>query len=112
MGGDEEVEEGEGTEEVSKEEEGEETKEGKEADVVLWNNHPMSIYAKVEKTIIDGKVFFDVNEDVKKREAIKEEKSNLINMMLKEKMGGAQTRVPMKREDRNFHCDTLEETKS
>jgi hypothetical protein len=33
-------------------------------------------------------------------------------MMLKEKMGGAQTRVPMKREDRNFHCDTLEETKS
>lgn len=87
-------------------------KEGKEADVVLWNNHPMSIYAKVEKTIIDGKVFFDLNEDLKKREAIKEEKSKLINMMLKEKMGGAKTQVPMKREDRNFQCDTLEEQKS
>ncbi|WP_211290298.1 amidohydrolase family protein [Polaribacter gangjinensis] len=87
-------------------------KEGKEADVVLWNNHPMSIYAKVEKTIIDGKVFFDVNDDLQKRQAIKEEKSKLINMMLKEKMGGAKTQVPMKREDRNFHCDTLEETKS
>jgi len=87
-------------------------KEGKEADVVLWNNHPMSIYAKVEKTIIDGKVFFDVNDDLQKRQAIKEEKSKLINMMLKEKMGGAKTQVPVKREDRNFHCDTLEETKS
>lgn len=87
-------------------------KEGKDADVVLWSNHPMSIYAKVEKTIIDGKVFFDRTEDVKKREAIKEEKSRLINMMLKEKMGGGKTKAPMKRSDRNFHCDTLEELKS
>ncbi|PIX11859.1 MAG: amidohydrolase, partial [Flavobacteriaceae bacterium CG_4_8_14_3_um_filter_31_8] len=87
-------------------------KEGKDADVVLWSNHPMSIYAKVEKTIIEGKVFFDIVEDLKKREAIKEEKSKIINMMLKEKMGGAKTQVPMKREDRNFHCDTLEELKS
>lgn len=87
-------------------------KEGKEADVVLWSNHPLSIYAKVEKTIIDGKVYFDLKNDIQKREAIKEEKSKLINMMLKEKMSGAKTQVPAKREDRNFHCDTLEELKS
>ena len=53
-----------------------------------------------------------MNDDLQKRQAIKEEKSKLINMMLKEKMGGAKTQVPMKREDCNFHCDTLEETKS
>ncbi|AUC23341.1 amidohydrolase [Polaribacter sejongensis] len=82
---------------------------GKDADVVLWSHHPMSIYAKVEKTIIEGKVFFDRNEDIKKREAIKQEKSKLINMMLQEKMGGAKTQIPAKRKDRNFHCDTLEE---
>ncbi|WP_439131328.1 amidohydrolase family protein [Polaribacter sp.] len=87
-------------------------KEGKDADVVLWTAHPMSIYTKVEKTIIDGKVFFDRNEDLKKRKAIKEEKSTLINMMLKEKMGGGKTKAPMKRKDRNFECDTLEELKS
>ena len=87
-------------------------KVGKDADVVLWSHHPMSIYAKVEKTIIDGKVFFDRNEDVKKREAIKQEKSKLINMMLKEKMGGGKTKTPMKRKDRNFQCDTSEELKS
>ena len=87
-------------------------KVGKDADVVLWTNHPMSIYAKVEKTIIEGKVYFDRNEDIKKREAITLEKSKLINMMLKEKMGGGKTKAPMKRKDRNFECNTLEEFKS
>jgi imidazolonepropionase-like amidohydrolase len=85
---------------------------GKDADVVLWSDHPMSIYAKVEKTIIEGKVFFDRAEDAKKRTAIKKEKSTLINMMLKEKIGGGKTKAPMKRKDRNFQCDTLEELKS
>ena len=87
-------------------------KEGKDADVVLWSNHPMSIYAKVEKTIIEGKVYFDREEDKKKRKAIAEEKSQLITMILNEKLGGGKTRVPMKRKDRNFECDTLEELKN
>jgi len=87
-------------------------KKGKDADVVLWSHHPMSIYAKAEKTIVDGKIFFDIAEDVKKRAAIKEEKSQLITLMLKEKMKGGKTKVPMKRGDTNFHCDTLEALKN
>ena len=87
-------------------------KAGKDADVVLWSHHPMSIYAKAEKTIVDGKIFFDRNEDLKKREAIKQEKSKLITMMLNEKMKGGKTKAPMKRGDINFHCDTLEALKN
>ena len=87
-------------------------KKGKDADVVLWSHHPMSIYAKAEKTIVDGKIYFDIELDKNKRAAIKQEKSKLIKMMLDEKMGGGKTKVPMKRGDRNFQCDTLEETKS
>ena len=68
----------------------------------------MSIYAKAEKTIIEGKIYFDIRDDEKKRAAIKLEKSKLINLMLKEKMGGAKTQLPKKRRDRNFHCDTKE----
>ncbi|ARV05879.1 amidohydrolase [Polaribacter sp. SA4-10] len=83
-------------------------KVGKDADVVLWNAHPLSIYAKVEKTIIEGKVYFDLAKDLEKRSAMKSEKSKLINMMLKEKMSGGKTQVPMKRKDRDFHCDTEE----
>ncbi|PQB07026.1 amidohydrolase [Polaribacter filamentus] len=87
-------------------------KVGKDADVVLWSDHPMSIYAKAEKTIIEGKVFFDRNEDIKKREAITQEKSKLVTMMLKEKLSGGKTQAPKKREDINFQCDTLEELKN
>ncbi|WP_299052926.1 amidohydrolase family protein [uncultured Polaribacter sp.] len=87
-------------------------KEGKDADVVLWSHHPMSIYAKVEKTIVEGSIFFDRIEDQKKRVAIQQEKSTLITMMLNEKLNGGKTKPPMKREDRNFECDTLEELKN
>jgi imidazolonepropionase-like amidohydrolase len=87
-------------------------KAGKDADVVLWSDHPMSIYAKAEKTIVDGKIFFDRDEDLKKRAAIKQEKSKLITMMLNEKMKGGKTKAPMKRGDINFHCDTLEALKN
>jgi len=87
-------------------------KEGKDADVVLWSHHPMSIYAKVEKTIVEGSIFFDREEDQKKRVAIQQEKSTLITMMLNEKLNGGKTKPPMKREDRNFECDTLEELKN
>ena len=31
--------------------------EGKDADVVLWSDHPLSVYAKAEKTLIEGKVY-------------------------------------------------------
>ncbi len=32
---------------------------GKDADVVIWNNHPLSTYAIVDQTYIDGKVYYD-----------------------------------------------------
>ena len=85
---------------------------GKDADMVLWSHNPLSIYAKVEKTIIEGKVYFDREEDQRKRANIKKEKAKLINMMLQEKLGGGKTRVPMKRQDRDFECDTMEELKN
>lgn len=81
---------------------------GKDADVVLWSDHPLSIYAKAEKTIIEGKVFFDIDTDMKKRAAIKNERNKLIMMMLNEKMNGGKVQAPRKKVSRNFHCDTEE----
>jgi len=37
----------------------------------LWSDNPLSVYAKVEKTIIDGQIYFDRDEDAKLREDIK-----------------------------------------
>lgn len=81
-------------------------KEGKDADLVLWNDHPLSLYAKPEKTIIDGAVYFDLEEDMKKRQAINEERNKLMKMMMDAKNGGGKTQTPTKRVERDFHCDT------
>ncbi|MEM5517660.1 amidohydrolase [Henriciella sp. AS95] len=34
---------------------------GKDADVVLWNTNPFSVYAKAEKVFIDGALMYDLN---------------------------------------------------
>lgn len=67
-------------------------KEGKDADVVVWSAHPLSIYAKSEQTIVDGTVVFDRAEDAKLQEALKEEKQRLVMKMLGAKKGGAAIR--------------------
>jgi adenine deaminase len=81
-------------------------KVGKDADLVLWSDHPMSVYAKAEKTIIEGKTYFDLATDKLKRQAIKNERNELMTMMLNEKNGGGKTKPPMQKENKLFHCDT------
>ena len=81
-------------------------KVGKDGDVVLWSDNPLSIYAKAEKTIIDGTIYFDIEKDLEKRTAIKNEKSKLLKMMLSEKMNGGKTVMPKKKRNQHFHCDT------
>ncbi|WP_246296637.1 amidohydrolase family protein [Winogradskyella vidalii] len=83
-------------------------KVGKDADVVLWSDHPMSIYAKAEKTIIEGVTYFDLEKDKQMREAIKKEKSALINLMLQDKNKGLQTQPIKKKENHALHCDSLD----
>lgn len=64
---------------------------GKDADIVLWSDNPLSIYAKVEKTIIDGIVYFDAEKDIQKRKLIEEERSRIISKMIKAKLNGEKT---------------------
>ena len=82
-------------------------KEGKDADLVLWNNHPMSVYAKAEKTIIQGVTYFDLEKDQAQRKAVAEERNQLIQMMLDAKESGSSTRKPAQIKKEKFHCDSL-----
>ncbi len=61
---------------------------GKDADLVIWTDHPLSMYAKAEKTIVDGIIYFDRERDMYLRKRIAEEKSRLVKKMLLEKKGG------------------------
>ncbi|WP_159019629.1 amidohydrolase family protein [Algibacter sp. L3A6] len=82
-------------------------KVGKDADVVLWTDHPMSIYAKAEKTIIEGVTYFDLERDTMLRSEIKKEKNELINQMLKAKNKGLKTQPIKKKEKVDMHCDFI-----
>lgn len=79
---------------------------GKDADIVVWSHNPLSIYAKAEQTIVDGSVYFDINSDQQKRKAMKAERAKLISMMMQEKLGGAPTQAPTRKQKILFHCDT------
>lgn len=79
-------------------------KAGKDADVVVWSDHPLSVYAKCEKTIVDGIVFFDIEKDAQKREEIKKERARLIQKMLDEKKGGAPTQEAAPKANYIYSC--------
>lgn len=80
---------------------------GKDADLVLWDHHPLSVYAKAEKTLIEGKIYFDIVKDKQHRASIKQERNQLIKMMLSAKNGGAKTQKPTKKEKKVFTCETI-----
>lgn len=52
--------------------------EGKDADVVVWNGHPLSVYSRVEMTFVDGRKVFDRELDLQMREARAAEKARLV----------------------------------
>jgi len=58
----------------------------------LWSDHPLSIYAKVENTIVDGIVYFDRSKDAEMSKKITNEKTKLIQKMLGDKRSGMPTR--------------------
>jgi imidazolonepropionase-like amidohydrolase len=63
-------------------------KAGKDADIVIWSDNPLSIYAKSEKTIVDGIVYFDREKDAEQRKKIAAERFRLVQKMIGEKRTG------------------------
>jgi imidazolonepropionase-like amidohydrolase len=51
---------------------------GKDADLVIYNHDPLSAYAVVQKTLIDGRVYFDRQKDIADRATLEAEKKTLL----------------------------------
>jgi imidazolonepropionase-like amidohydrolase len=51
---------------------------GKDADLVIYNHDPLSAYAVVQKTLIDGRVYFDRQRDIAERPDRQKEKRTLL----------------------------------
>ena len=80
-------------------------KVGKSGDVTLWTGHPLSVYSKADKTIIEGGVYFDLEKDQQLRKDVREERARLINKMLNAKKEGSATQRPAGRPQTDFHCE-------
>ena len=81
---------------------------GKDADLVLWTEHPLSVQARAEKTIIEGTVYFDLERDQELRKKVEKEKELLVNLMLRAKAEGAETVKAETRSSSLNHCDTID----
>lgn len=81
---------------------------GKDADLVLWSDHPLSIYAHAEKTIVDGTVYFDREKDAEMQKKIQAERTRLIQKMLNEKRTGGPVGPAMATPTIILHCEDHE----
>lgn len=83
-------------------------KKGKDADLVLWTDNPLSIYAKPEKTIIEGSIYFDLETEGSKIKSVDTEKNRIIQKLLVEKTKGTPTVKPtIRTRPAEIHCDDI-----
>jgi len=79
-------------------------KPGKDADLVLWSDNPLSIYAHPLQTYVDGIKYFDVDSDKQLRDEIRKERSRLIQKMIDAKGKGESTQKPALKAQTLHHC--------
>ena len=59
--------------------------EGKDADFVIWDGPPLSIYSKVQETWIEGTRYWSIDENAQLEERDKTERKDLIQKILSSK---------------------------
>ena len=80
-------------------------KKGKDADLVLWSGHPMSVYSVVEQTYVDGRLYYSLSLDMENRLRNAKERNRLTQKMLSVKKTGKKTQKIKKERSFIFHCD-------
>lgn len=82
---------------------------GKDADLAIWNDHPLSVYARVETTFVDGEIFFDRQQDLARRPELLRERAQLEAAdPNRPPAGGASPQAPRRRRPTNADDDMWE----
>jgi imidazolonepropionase-like amidohydrolase len=82
-------------------------KAGKQADLVLWSDNPLSVYAKAVQTYVDGICYYELSRDEQMRKNMLAERSRLIQKMINAKAGGAKTQAPSPSRQHHYHCGDI-----
>lgn len=61
--------------------------EGKDADFVIWNGHPMSTFSTPDQTWVDGRKYFDRETDLQLQKEVRQERAMIINRILERQQG-------------------------
>lgn len=78
---------------------------GKDADLVIWNGHPFSVYSRVDQTYIEGELFFDREQDIKNRAALEREREELEKAEPNQAPAGAPAGAPQRGRRPGSHDD-------
>lgn len=82
-------------------------KVGKSADVVLWSDNPLSIYAVAEKTWVDGVRYYDRDKEDEMTAWIQNERNRLIQEMIDAENGGSSTQKAKRTMKYTYGCADL-----
>jgi imidazolonepropionase-like amidohydrolase len=82
---------------------------GKDADLVLWSDNPLSINAIVQMTLVDGQILFSLEQDKVLQSRNKLERARLTSLMLSQNQNNAETQKLKPNQHRHFHCNTIGE---
>lgn len=81
-------------------------KVGKQADFVLWNTHPLSVYSQAQQTWIGGTKYFDINTDKQLKQQLEVEKAALVQKVLNAgEAAKAGDKDAYKQEEPEWHCE-------
>src|SRR5207245_8336867 len=84
---------------------------GKDADVVVWSAHPLSVYAHAEQTFVDGELLFDRQADIARRQQLEAERKTLeaADANKPPPQGGTPPRVPSAIRRAYLHDDDIQD---
>ena len=81
-------------------------KVGKQADFVLWNTHPLSVYSQAQQTWIAGTKYFDISTDKQLQQQLEAEKAALVQKVLNAgDAAKAGDKDAYKQEEPEWHCE-------
>ncbi len=84
-------------------------KAGKDADFVIWNGNPLSIYTRAEQTWVDGAPMFTLERDAELRKADAAERQALIEKVLASGEDQGRSEWSARRNEKQWHCDDVED---
>nr|HPH83565.1 amidohydrolase family protein [Flavobacteriales bacterium] len=80
-------------------------KVGKDADIVVWSDNPLSISARVEMTFVDGIRYYDFQRNDELQKQADAERKRITAKLLKTSGKGKKLKQPSPKKRHEYHCE-------